>query len=1086
MLIDSKERAQALDPNSSFIVQAPAGSGKTELLTQRFLALLPTVEYPEQIIAITFTKKAANEMQTRIINTLKLGLKPSPPDEGYLYQSWLLAKKALQQDEKQQWGILNQPSRLKIKTIDSLCQSIINAMPLTSKGYAYLNLKEDAIEAYQLAAQNCLTFALENSQYQTDCEQLLLHLGNHQERLLALFSDLLAKRASWLPSILKAKGNTKERLESALYSLHQHALIQLNKTFPFTQKEPLIRLIHYALAFIEKDALLMIFNAEVEAGTNPQNFTISQWQAIGKWLLSTKFELRKRFTQKEGFPANAYFKSKAEKELNAEMKSLMNTLLAELTDNTAFIEALEYCLRLPPANYDKKQWNIIQALINLLPLLAAHLELCFSEKQYVDFNAISQSALEALGSEEEPTDLSLYLDYKISHLLIDEFQDTSNSQFLLLERLTAGWQSGDGRTLFLVGDPMQSIYRFRQADVGLFLKAKAQGVAAISLKFLKLVTNFRSKKGVVDYINQKFSNIFPKFDDMDSGAISYHPSNAFDNLNDSSPVSAYQSKDAMEEAFLITELIKKYHNKSIAILSRSRAQLSPIIKALKQKSMAFEGVDIDNLYSEPVIQDLFALTKILLDPQDKLAQFTLLHSPWCGLNYDELYLIESITEGLSFIELINANKIAKSLSKASYLRLSHVVTIIKNGFLNRDALSFTELVFCCFQRLGGAYHPKDKHNIESYFELLDKHSTALGLKDLYLFEHALNKLYAKSKKHSHVQLMTIHKSKGLEFDIVILPSLEKTNKGRDVSLFEFMEINSLGSQKTQLLLAPLKSIHEQEDKIYQFVTYLHKKKELHEHSRLLYVALTRAKEQLILLTSHSDMKKLPKNSFLAMLKPQITPYENLTVFENEDKIACYQRLPRHWFLSDPIAINPNQVNNKIKFNSETYSQLLGIFIHEKIKMITEHQIKHFESLPRLNWQSELINLGIESKKITEAMQTAEQAIKNLLQDKRGLWLIAPHQSSFCEYELIDENGKFIIDRTFIDKQGIRWIVDYKLGQSPPSHYFSQLQTYAALLAKMEKKLVRCGLYYPLTKEWFEFKFIKAEDKHNNKHPMQSE
>src|SRR4029077_13341546 len=121
-----------------------------------------------------------------------------------------------------------------------------------------------------------------------------------------------------------------------------------------------------------------------------------------------------------------------------------------------------------------------------------------------DYVEIALRALRALGSEEEPTDLALAFDARIDHLLVDEFQDTSVVQLDLLQRLTAGWTHGDGRTLFCVGDPMQSIYRFRNADVGLFLNLKRNGLQQLRLTPLKLTVNFRSAKPVLDWVNGAF------------------------------------------------------------------------------------------------------------------------------------------------------------------------------------------------------------------------------------------------------------------------------------------------------------------------------------------------------------------------------------------------------------------------------------------------------------------------------------------------------------------------------------------------------------------------------------------------------
>jgi ATP-dependent helicase/nuclease subunit A len=128
------------------------------------------------------------------------------------------------------------------------------------------------------------------------------------------------------------------------------------------------------------------------------------------------------------------------------------------------------------------------------------------------------AAQRALGEPEEPTDLALSLDYQIRHLLVDEFQDTSVSQFSLLEKLTAGWQRGDGRTIFVVGDPMQSIYRFREAEVGLFLKACGDGIGAIPLELVRLSANFRSDKGIVDWVNATFPSVLPTEEEITTGA----------------------------------------------------------------------------------------------------------------------------------------------------------------------------------------------------------------------------------------------------------------------------------------------------------------------------------------------------------------------------------------------------------------------------------------------------------------------------------------------------------------------------------------------------------------------------------------
>ena len=112
----------------------------------------------------------------------------------------------------------------------------------------------------------------------------------------------------------------------------------------------------------------------------------------------------------------------------------------------------------------------------------------------------------------------------LRHILVDEFQDTSLAQFQLLEKLTAGWEEGDGRTLFVVGDPMQSIYRFRDAEVGLFIAARERGVGNVPLTPLRFTRNFRATPALVSWTNTVFAQVLAPADDLRSGAVTFAPS----------------------------------------------------------------------------------------------------------------------------------------------------------------------------------------------------------------------------------------------------------------------------------------------------------------------------------------------------------------------------------------------------------------------------------------------------------------------------------------------------------------------------------------------------------------------------------
>ncbi|NBS60218.1 MAG: hypothetical protein EBS65_24890, partial [Betaproteobacteria bacterium] len=259
-------------------------------------------------------------------------------------------------------------------------------------------------------------------------------------------------------------------------------------------------------------------------------------------------------------------------------------------------------------------------------------------------------------------DLALRLDYQIRHLLIDEFQDTSISQFELVSRLTAGWMPGDGRTLFVVGDPMQSIYRFREAEVGLFLKARVEGIGSVALEALQLAANFRSQAGIVDWVNTAFAKVMPATEDIAAGAVPYNASQAVHAALDGAAVSVHpQLKDATNqnigdaEAATVARIVKDIfaaapkasdvsgdtaiRRPSIAILVRGRNHLREIVPRLQQEGIPFRAIEIDRLDERPVVQDLLALTRALAHEGDRLAWLAVLRAPWCGLTLADLHAL---------------------------------------------------------------------------------------------------------------------------------------------------------------------------------------------------------------------------------------------------------------------------------------------------------------------------------------------------------------------------------------------------------------------------------------------------------------
>ena len=474
---DQSQRDQALDISDSFIVQAPAGSGKTELLTQRYLKLLSIADEPETILAITFTNKAVDELKHRVVSSLTQA-KSIPPKEAHKLKTYKLANQVLKQSELREWNLFNNPSRIKISTIDSLSSLIVSKYPsleqlipprIMSDRYEYEYM-------YQMAAEKTLML-IEEDEYNESIARVLLYLDNHVNKFYRLLVYMLSKREQWLTRLYR-EGLNVEFLERTAQKIIVEHLQDLR--------------------VIASKCLNVDIFTLLKANTRPEVSKInklpgdklsdlSNWKIIADLLLAkSSGEWRKKIDKSLGFPA----------ELKEQKKSLM-VILKELASADIFKKQLLELDQLPNAHQNESTISNINDISQVLKLGVAQLRLIFEEQSVQDFSEVGMQAIKALDSLEVVNDIVLFLDYQIKHLLIDEFQDTSYAQLSLIQKLLESWQEGDGKTIFLVGDPMQSIYRFRESQVGIFLKVMKNGIANVKINSLLLSTNFRSNMSIV-------------------------------------------------------------------------------------------------------------------------------------------------------------------------------------------------------------------------------------------------------------------------------------------------------------------------------------------------------------------------------------------------------------------------------------------------------------------------------------------------------------------------------------------------------------------------------------------------------------
>lgn len=1143
---DSRERLQALDPQQSFIVSAPAGSGKTGLITQRLLRLLCTVDNPEEILCITFTRKAAGEMASRVHGALQAAAYQARPEVAYEAQTWDLASQALDRDKTLGWDLLNMPSRLRIQTIDSFCRYIASQFALETSLGELPEPSEHPESHYQAAARSLLSCVEEDSDTAAQLQVLLAHLGNDLGRSETLLAEMLANRDQWLPYIYTARDN-RAYFQQIIEQTVTDSLIQLSQILAPVEAE-LVAMADFAASHVPADKNPELLNlAGIKELPAPRLQAMPKWKLLLSLLVTQDHKPRKQVTVREGFPAD-----------QKEAKVRMVELLDWSRLNSGLQQSIVNCLHLPDAEIAEGQQDLLNALAHLLPRLVARLDNRFKQQNQCDYSAITLAALQALQFDPEDqsiSDITLRLDYQLRHILVDEFQDTSGSQIVLLERLIAGWQPDDGRTLFLVGDAMQSLYGFRNANVGLFLNAQRQPIGPVQCTALSLSTNFRSQKALIDWVNQAFTKAFPATADSSRGAIPYSPSAACKPAQTgpavsfcgfaSEDTSLYGEAEAAEIARLCQQISSSHPSDSVAILVRGRGHLKSIVPALRRAKLNWQAIDIDPLASRMPVVDVLSITRALISPADRIAWLALLRAPFCGLSLADLLALSDHLEEpryngfkgpsavLNQLANLASNNLSNRLSVQGQQCFRRLAPLLLDDWQQRGRDSLRNRVESLWVNLGGPAtlaNSNDLTDVRTYLDLLERWQIAGTIADWSGFQQAASKLYAAASPDIDnglaggpvIQIMTIHKAKGLEFDHVILPGLTRASGSNSKPLLRWHEQVDEHNQSS-LMMATLGPHDEEDDTVYRYLKYEDGVKSRLENTRILYVAATRAISKLYLFASlKTKNDKCQKPSAGTLLNPIWDDIEagldnghyRLLQLESEDSPDStkepaagtnYQRRLPSTFKPQPLPIEmmsygtesyaadsndaerydlegsvtslPSKILSEMPVSSR--SRHFGSVLHRTLKQLATEGIDQWpaarlERLPK-GWASQLKQLGIMAT--AEELNELSQAVQAMLADTRGQWILSAQTEAHCEQALgylkpeSRQVATSIIDRTFID-QGVRWIIDYKFTQPTDQEseddfvqrqveaYRTQLRHYAQLYQQIATDPVKCALYFP--------------------------
>ena len=1053
---DARARQHAVDPAHSVVLEAPAGSGKTRLLVTRYLNLLARVARPEEILAITFTNKAATEMRERVLAELA--------------GDSAVASAIRQRDLERHWDLQDRPDRLKIQTIDSFAFMLARRQPVASEFVAGMPV-EDPASLYEDAAQRLLDRMAGSDPLAADVADFVALLDNDAQRARTFLAAALAKRDQWIDAVRETARDPDgiaRRIDSGIQRLRAAVADNLYAAFDDDLRAAMEATCRHAASAL---------GATWHGWEDPQS-----WSLAAATLLTATGSPRRRFTRREGF----------ERHHAAEKRMALETVGRIAAAGLA--PRLAMARRLPEWPIDPSARAPLKAIATALALAVADLNESFAAHEAMDFTELALAANRALVLGDLPTELAQALDYRIRHVLVDEFQDTSLSQHRLLAALVDGWELGSGNTFFAVGDPMQSIYRFRDANLRQFLTTAAQGFEHWPLRRLRLTSNFRSDERLVGWCNAVFAHLFGEQTDPIHGAVAFHEAVPGLDPAPDQPVAGVRIEVCIGDvetqgraqgeviADRVQALLANDPGASIALLVRARAVLDEVLPVWRRRGIAWRGTDIEPLVDEPVVRDLATLTEVLFVPDDsqhgaRLSWLALLRSPLVGLELPDLErvaqsAVSSDGAGLS------------DTGRARWQRLGHVLAQDRRSAQPRARVEHIWL------RLGGADAYRDTvsggqslANAEQFFELLDaRPALARRPGDL---RRQLARLYATTVDDSaELDVMTIHKAKGLEFDHVIVPGLEHVPARGPSPLLLWRP------EGDDVLIAP--RTHRGQHSLYDWLEAEEKAQDENELKRLFYVAATRAARSLTLVgaaESAEQTARPAKDSMLELLWD--IAYDGIqfkgdVVPDGERPMRTLSRLPDDYQWAPPVEL-PAVAQVAYPGTRATTSPLddhrdvvLGDLVHRELKLIADRGCPgDYDVTPRQPvWERWLRRTGLSHAERSWVATQLRSQVLAVVGDATGRWLLTQHEEDGREApftSVVDgELVHVVVDRTFVEDE-TRWIVDYKSTVLPGDDVAAQMQRhrpqlrrYAQALGALDGRPIRTAIYFTAMTRLVEF------------------
>ena len=848
---DQAIRDQALGPGESFHLEAPAGSGKTSVLLARFLTLLARVDTPEEMLALTFTRKAAGELRARVMALLWERQDPGPDASPLELRLRELAAAVFRRhaDDAQ---LKLTPERLPIMTFHGFGAQLLKLAPQEAGApLEFKLLEEDEARWLKIEALEEMRRRLNGRPSRDPVRQALVRrlvrLNNDWRRLAKELYGLLSRRDSLgdflnLARVSRDAAAYRQLLEERFQMVLRPSLEELRaglagcdlgKDWPAFWRE------------LQGSAHGGLIGPELP-GSAPAD--LSPWQAVSEVLLTKQGTPRKRLSVKDGFPEGF------------DQKKWV-PLIQDLPETV--VRFLKQCRDLTPTGASSEEAAALQDLVILVgQALSVYEQLC-ARKGALDFVDLEAATLNLL-REDDPTEVMLRLDWRLKHLLVDEFQDTSLNQMQLLCRLMAGWQADEGRTLMVVGDPKQSIYGWRQAKPRLFMASRkglpCGGAEPLPLTPLKLTTNFRATRTLITWANEVFGGAV-----MKSGAAGarFHRAESRPGAPEG-PVpylalfagDSDQAARELEARWLARQVAQALatlkERETIGILLFTRTHLPRYLQALYDAGLAVRVREGLKLTESRTVAHLHNLARALTRPQDEVAWAAALRGPWGPQPLATLARVAQMPGDLwpEKLRRFTAQTepddcpaglpgLAESLSQARRQVGRRPLADILTDWLEASR---------AWAGIAAWEGPLGVANARTYLDLLAAAEAGLPEATFVKADFNLKEAFQPPDPRalaSPVEILTVHGAKGLEFHRVFLPFLDWQPLKSEDNTPPFLLEEIPGRDRYGLALAR-PYVQEKPSSLYLLLRNLKNQRVVDEARRVFYVAVTRARQRLVM------------------------------------------------------------------------------------------------------------------------------------------------------------------------------------------------------------------------------------------------